>query len=209
MFEFDAILNAFFTLLVTIDPVGLVPIFIGVTVGMTSSERLSVAIRACSIAFGLLVLFLVAGQIILDTLGITIHAFRVAGGLLLFYIAFEMVFGVRQERKEEASKTAITKDHIANIAVFPLALPMIAGPGAISATILLSTQFDAAWEWRGILVLVIGFVISLVLLAFIASELLNKYLGNTGRMILTRLLGVLLAALSVQFVIDGVKALVI
>ena len=127
----------------------------------------------------------------------------------MFYIAFEMVFGVRQARKEQATKTAITKDHIANIAVFPLALPMIAGPGAISATILLSTQFEAAWEWRGILILVIGFVICLVLFAFVASELLNKYLGSSGRMILTRLLGVLLAALSVQFVIDGVKALVV
>jgi multiple antibiotic resistance protein len=208
MFEFDAVLNAFFTLFVTIDPVGLAPIFIGITVGMTRQERLSVALRACIIAMGLMVLFLFAGQIILDTLGITIHAFRVAGGLLLFYTAFEMVFGARQERKEKTSETAITKDQIANLAVFPLALPLIAGPGAISATILLATQFGGSWEWTGVLLLVIGFVLLLVFLSFIASELLSKYLGNTGRMIMTRLLGVLLAALSVQFVIDGIKALV-
>lgn len=208
MFEFDTILNAFFTLFVTIDPVGLAPIFIGITVGMTKEARQSVALRACIIAMGLMVLFLVAGQVILNTLGITIHAFRVAGGLLLFYTAFEMVFGARQERKEKTSEIAITKDQIANMAVFPLALPLIAGPGAISATILLSTQYESSWEWRGILFLVIAFVILLVFLAFIASEVLSKYLGNTGRMILTRLLGVLLAALSVQFVIDGVKALV-
>ena len=208
MFEFDNILNAFFTLFVTIDPVGLAPIFIGVTVGMSAQQRKSVAMRACIIALGLMVLFLLAGQIILDTLGITIHAFRVAGGLLLFYTAFEMVFGARQERKEKTTETAISQDHIENLAVFPLALPLIAGPGAISATILLSTQFENSWEWRGVLFLVIAFVILLVFLAFIASELLSKYLGNTGRMIMTRLLGVLLAALSVQFVIDGVKALV-
>jgi len=208
MFEFDAILNAFFTLLVTIDPVGLAPIFIGITVGMTKFERRSLALRSCIIALGLMVLFLVAGQLILDTLGITIHAFRVAGGLLLFYTAFEMVFGARQERKKKTTETAISKDQIANLAVFPLALPLIAGPGAISATILLSTQFESSWEWRGVLFAVITFVILLVYIAFIASELLSKYLGNTGRMIMTRLLGVLLAALSVQFVIDGVKALV-
>ncbi len=208
MFELDAILNAFFTLFVTIDPVGLAPIFIGITVGMTRQERLSVAMRACIIAMGLMMLFLLAGQVILDTLGITIHAFRVAGGLLLFYTAFEMVFGARQERKEKTSETAITKDQIANLAVFPLALPLIAGPGAISATILLATQFGGSWEWTGVLLLVIAFVLLLVFLSFIASELLSKYLGNTGRMIMTRLLGVLLAALSVQFVIDGIKALV-
>ena len=208
MFEFDSILNAFFTLFVTIDPVGLAPIFIGVTVGMSKQQRRSVALRACVIAMGLMVLFLLAGQIILDTLGITIHAFRVAGGLLLFYTAFEMVFGARQKRKEETTETAISQDQIANLAVFPLALPLIAGPGAISATILLSTQFESSFEWRGVLLAVIAFVILLVYLAFIASELLSKYLGNTGRMIMTRLLGVLLAALSVQFVIDGVKALV-
>lgn len=208
MFEFDSILNAFFTLFVTIDPVGLAPIFIGVTVGMSTKQRKAVALRACIIALGLMVLFLLAGQIILDTLGITIHAFRVAGGLLLFYTAFEMVFGARQERKEKTTETAISQDQIENLAVFPLALPLIAGPGAISATILLSTQFESSWEWRGVLFLVIAFVILLVFIAFIASELLSKYLGNTGRMIMTRLLGVLLAALSVQFVIDGVKALV-
>jgi multiple antibiotic resistance protein len=208
MFEIDAILNAFFTLFVTIDPVGLAPIFIGLTVGMTRQERFSVALRACIIAMGLMVLFLLAGQTILDTLGITIHAFRVAGGLLLFYTAFEMVFGARQERKEKTSETAITRDQLANLAVFPLALPLIAGPGAISATILLATQFNGSWEWTGMLLLVIAFVILLVFLAFLASEFLSKYLGVTGRMILTRLLGVLLAALSVQFVIDGIKALV-
>ena len=208
MFEFDAILNAFVTLFVTIDPIGLAPIFLGITEGMNRSQRLSVGIRGNLIALFILVLFLAAGQSILDTLGITIHAFRVAGGLLLFYLAFEMVYGTRQERKAETTEKAITLDQIANIAVFPLALPLIAGPGAISATILLASEQDGSWEWRLTLIGVIVAILLMVQIAFIAAELIDKYLGNTGRMILTRLLGVLLAALSVQFVVDGLTALV-
>ena len=207
MAQFDAILNAFITLFVTIDPIGLAPLFLGLTDGMTRRQRYAVGIRGSLIAFVLLILFLFAGNAILDKLGITIHAFRVAGGLLLFYIAFEMVFGTRQERKENSSREAITKDHIANIAVFPLALPLIAGPGAISAAILLSTQQSGSLEWQFILAGVIAAIILLVLLSFMAAELIDRYLGHTGRMILTRLLGVLLAALSVQFVVDGLKAL--
>jgi len=208
MFEFDVIINAFVTLFVTIDPLGLAPIFLAVTDGMTTQQRRSTGIRACIISLCLLTIFILVGQLVLDTLGITIQAFRVAGGLLLFYIAFEMVFGVRQERKEKTSKLAITKDQIANIAVFPLALPLIAGPGAISATILLSSNGGGTWEWNGLLWLVMVSVLLLVYIAFYAAELIDKYLGNTGRMILTRLLGVLLAALSVQFVVDGLLALV-
>ena len=203
----DAILNAFVTLFVTIDPIGLAPVFLGITAGMTRPERYAVAIRASIIAFGLLTLFLFAGQVILDTLGITIHAFRVAGGLLLFYTAFEMIYGSRNERKQETSEVAIKEDRIANLAVFPLALPLIAGPGAVSATILLASGMNS---WEGYLVMIgiiIGIMI-LVLLSFMAAEFIDKYLGKTGRNIMTRLLGVLLAALSVQFVVDGVTALV-
>ena len=203
---FDAILNAFVTLFVTMDPIGLAPIFLGLTVGMSRRERYAVAARASVIAFFLLTLFLVAGTTILNVMGITIQAFRVAGGLLLFYTAFEMVFERRQQRKEKASERAITKDQIANIAVFPLAIPLMSGPGAISATILLSTEMP---DWEGHIVLtgVILFISVLCMLAFVAAEFIDKYLGDTGRMILTRLLGVLLAALSVQFVVDGLKAL--
>ena len=203
----DAIINAIVTLFVTIDPIGLAPIFLGITAGMSRSERYAVGVRATIIAFGLLTLFLFAGQIILDTLGITIHAFRVAGGLLLFYTAFEMIYGSRNERKQETSEQAIKVDQITNLAVFPLALPLIAGPGAVSATILLASGMN---NWEGYLVMVaiiIGIMV-LVLLSFMAAEFIDKYLGKTGRNIMTRLLGVLLAALSVQFVVDGISALV-
>ena len=207
MLDFDIILNAFVTLFVTIDPPGLAPIFLALTAGMNRTERYSVALRGVVIAFVVLVAFALFGIVVLDTMGITIHAFRVAGGLLLFYIAFEMVFEKRQERHEKSSRTAITKDQIANIAAFPLAIPLIAGPGAISATILLATDLGHDWQPMLLLLGVIVLVLLLVLVAFVAAEFIDKYLGTTGRTILTRLLGVLLAALAVQFVADGALAL--
>ena len=204
---FDAIINAFVTLFVTIDPPGLAPLFLALTGGMNRDQRKSVALRASAIALGVMFAFVLVGSAILTVLGITLPAFRVAGGLLLFYIAFEMIFEKRQERHEKTSERAITRDHIANIAVFPLAIPLIAGPGAISAAILLSTEFGSGWVGSAMLLLILAAVMALVLGAFVLAERIDKYLGLTGRSILTRLLGVLLAALSVQFVADGVKAL--
>lgn len=204
----DTLFNAFVTLLVTIDPPGLAPLFLALTGGMSRAERFSVASRATIIGTAVLLAFLFTGSTVLSALGITLPAFRVAGGLLLFYIAFEMIFEKRQERHERTSRRAVSRDHIANIAAFPLAVPLIAGPGSISATILLSQQFAAqpwGWVW---LVAIACLVMAIVLLAFVLADRIDKYLGATGRTILSRLLGLLLAALSVQFVADGVKALI-
>ena len=110
MLHFDSLLNAFVTLMVTIDPPGLAPIFLALTQGMTRPERLSAALRGTVIAFVVLLMFLLIGSAVLETLGITIHAFRVAGGLLLFYISFEMIFEKRQQRHEKTSERAITSD---------------------------------------------------------------------------------------------------
>ena len=203
---FDTVFNAFVTILVTIDPPGLAPLFLALTPGMTRAQRMQVAIRASIIGLGVLALFAVAGSAILAIFGITLPAFRVAGGLLLFYIAFEMIFERRQERKEKSADTAITKDHIRNIAAFPLAIPLIAGPGAISATVLLSGSFPTP-TGHLILVAIIAACIVLTWLTFVAAERVDGFLGETGRSILTRLLGVILAALAVQFVADGIKAL--
>lgn len=209
--SFDLILNAIVTLFVTIDPIGNAPLFLGLTVGLSRADRRAVAIRGVVVAYAILTLFAITGTAVLDAMGITINAFRVAGGLLLFYTAFEMIYEKRQERKEEVSKSAV-KDHIANIAVFPLAIPLLAGPGTISATILLSSEFSQAtpsnaWIGTVILLAVVFAMMVLTALVLIAAELLDKYIGNTGKMILTRLLGVLLAALSVQYVADGGMAL--
>ena len=145
------------------------------------------------------------GNGILGLLGISIGAFRIAGGLLLFWIAFEMIFEKRNERKEKTGEAAITRDHIHNIAVFPLALPLIAGPGAISATILLSGSFSSTID-RAQLILVIAFCLAILFAALVIAERIDRFLGVTGRAILTRLLGVILAALAVQFVVDGIKS---
>lgn len=151
-------------------------------------------------------LFAIAGASILSVFGITLPAFRVAGGFLLFFIAFEMVFEKRQDRKEKISDVAITRDHIHNLAAFPLAIPLIAGPGAISATVLLSGSFQG-WAAQMTLVAIILACLLATYLVFVLAERIDGMLGQTGRSILTRLLGVILAALAVQFVADGVKAL--
>ena len=204
--SFDALFNAFVTILVTIDPPGLAPLFLALTGGMSRAERMQVAVRASVIGLAVLALFAVAGAAILAVFGITLPAFRVAGGLLLFYIAFEMIFERRQERKEKSADTAITKDHIRNIAAFPLAIPLIAGPGAISATVLLSGSLPGPGGHLA-MVVIIALCIGLTWLTFVAAERIDGFLGETGRSILTRLLGVILAALAVQFVADGIKAL--
>ena len=201
----ETLINALTTLLVTLDPPGLAPVFLALTVGMTRDQRSQVALRGSIIAFGILAVFALFGLAILNLLGISLGAFRIAGGLLLFWISFEMIFEKRQERKEKTSEIAITKDHLHNLAVFPLALPLIAGPGAISATVLLAGSMKTTVEMV-VLILILAFAMALVYAALIVSERMDRFLGNTGRAILTRLLGVILAALAVQFVVDGVKS---
>ncbi|MFK4823238.1 MarC family protein [Paenochrobactrum sp. BZR 588] len=203
----DTILSALVTLLVTIDPPGLAPLFLALTPGMNRQARNQVAKRATIIGFILLTIFAIAGAQIMSLFGISIGAFRVAGGLLLFWIAFEMIFEKRTERKEKSAEVAITKDHIHNIAAFPLAIPLIAGPGAISAVILLSDGFHAPVE-RSMLIVVILACMAITYVTLLLAERVDRFLGETGRSILTRLLGVILAALAVQFVADGVKSLI-
>ncbi len=201
----DMLVNALTTMLVTLDPPGLAPVFLGLTMGMTGVQRREVAARGALIAFGILAVFALFGAGVLGLLGISIGAFRIAGGLLLFWISFEMVFEKRQQRKERTSQTAITIDHMRNIAVFPLAIPLIAGPGAISATVLLAGSFTNALD-RVLLIGVIAFIMLVLYATLLLAEKLDRFLGVTGRAILTRLMGVLLAALSIQFVVDGIKS---
>ena len=203
---YDTLLNAFVTLLVTIDPPGLAPLFLALTGGMTRAERLQVASRASIIGFVVIAVFAVAGAAILSLFGITLPAFRVAGGLLLFWIAFEMIFERRQERKNRSADTAVTIDHIRNIAAFPLAIPLIAGPGAISATVLLSGSPGTALGTL-LLLAILAACILITFVVLVLADRIDGFLGETGRSILTRLLGVILAALAVQFVADGIKAL--
>ena len=203
----DAVTAAFVTLFVTIDPAGLAPIFLGLTAGMSPAQRAEVAVRGTLAALDILVFFALAGTAVLDLFGITIHAFRIAGGLLLFTIAFEMIFERRQERQQRSATRAITADEVHNTAIFPLAIPLIAGPGAISATILLSVQFGGV-TMRALLLGIVTVSLAVTYLTLLLAQRIERYLGPTGRTVLTRLLGVILAALAVQFVADGVLAFV-
>ncbi len=210
----DYILNAFATLFVTIDPVGLAPLVLALTAGARPDMRRAVAIRASVIAFLVLITFAFTGAGILNFLGISMPAFRIAGGLLLFWIAFEMVFEKPKSGSgDKGAHADVAVGHpqtigedIRHLAVFPIAIPFLAGPGAISATILLSAQAHDPLT-MATLVLIIAAIIGLSFAIFLAADRIDRYLGDTGRNVLTRLLGVLLAALAVQFVADGIKAI--
>ena len=194
------LITAFATLFVVIDPPGLVPMFIALTVGMSSERRAAMARRACIIATVLLMLFGLAGETVLGFIGISMPAFRIAGGILLFLTALDMLFERRTQRREGQHADP---DH--DPSVFPLATPLIAGPGAIATMILLVGQSGPGW---GGTAAVIGLLLVMMLstyLFLLASPPLERLLGRTGTIVITRLLGMLLAALSVQFVIDGIR----
>ncbi|MBV8791906.1 MAG: MarC family protein [Pseudolabrys sp.] len=201
---FDFLVSALVTLTVVADPIGLVPTFLGITHGLPQSARRSVALRASVIAAAILAGTAVIGDWLLRTMGISLPAFRIAGGLLLFSIASEMVFGLRTERQSRAAEQAI-EEHVRNVAAFPLAIPLMAGPGAITATVLLAGRATGDFQKSGLLLCVIAIVLALCFAIFLFAARISKLLGNTGNMVLSRLLGVLLAALAVQFVIDGAR----
>ncbi|MBP0615370.1 MarC family protein [Jiella mangrovi] len=203
---FDVLLNGFTTLFVILDPLGLIPLFLALTPGASSQARSKIALRASIIAFAILALFGLTGLALLEVLGITLGAFRLAGGLFLFWIGFELVFEKRSERKQKSASQAIDEQDSGDVAAFPLAIPLMAGPGAISAVILLSGNLPGVVGKAALLAVV--FAAMLVTFAFLAiAHRLDRFLGATSRAVISRLLGVLLAALAVQFVADGAAAL--
>jgi multiple antibiotic resistance protein len=200
----EYIISALVTLVVVVDPVGLVPTFLAVTHGLPSSARRQIAGRACIIAGAILAGTALAGDWLLAKLGITIPAFRIAGGLLLFAVASEMVFGVRIGRQSKEAEEALD-EQVRNIAAFPLAIPLMAGPGAITATLLLAGQAGGKPLLLGSLIGVVAVVCALCVGVFLFAVRIDRLLGITGNVVASRLLGVLLASLAVQFVIDGVR----
>jgi multiple antibiotic resistance protein len=200
------LVSAFVTLVIVLDPLGLVPTFLAVTHGLPRPARRQVALRASLIAACVLAGTALIGARLLEALGISIAAFRIAGGLLLFSIASEMVFGLRIQRQSETAEEAL-EEHVRNMAAFPLAIPLMAGPGAITAVVLLSGRAGSDLALLAGLITVAALGVGLCLLAFLAATRIEKFLGITGNVVLSRLLGVLLAALAVQFVVDGVRAI--
>lgn len=198
----DAFVTAFVTLFLVIDPIGLLPFFLALTSDNTSKERLAIAVRATAIGALVLVLFTIAGDAILTGIGIGMPAFRIAGGLLLFLTAVEMLFAKRAQRREDQAI-----DERPDPSVFPLAIPLIAGPGAIAAAILLAGTGPDRVESTLITLAATAAVLVLVFALFLLSTPIKRLLGQIGVQVITRVLGLLLAALAVQFVVDGLRGL--
>lgn len=204
MIDTAFLITAFVTMFVVIDPIGLAPLFVALTAGMSRRRRIAIALRATGIGMALLIVFALAGETILTFIGISMPAFRIAGGILLFLTALDMLFERRTARREETADHGAEDDPGDDPSVFPLAIPLIAGPGAIASVILLTGQ-NPGWVGLGLTLGVTACVMLLVLALFLASHLLERALGKTGITVVTRLLGMLLAALSVQFVLDGLR----
>ena len=199
-------ISALLTLFVVVDPIGLAPTFVAVTHGLPRKARTSVAVRASVIAGAILIGAALIGNWLLTTLAISLAAFRIAGGLLLFSIASEMVLGVRLRREGQTAEQAI-EEHVRNVAAFPLAIPLMAGPGAITATVLLAGRAEGNLLLIGVLFAVVALVVGCCLAVFTFAMRISRYLGMTGNIVLSRLLGVLLAALAVQYVVDGIRSI--
>jgi multiple antibiotic resistance protein len=204
----DELFVGLVTLLVTIDPVGLIPAYLSLTRGLDWRERNGVAARASIVAFIVLGFFVLAGSWVLRWLEISLAAFRISGGLLLFWIAFEMVFEKRAAREQQRADVARDKDRVRDVAAVPLGIPLMAGPGAITAVILLASRGDGHALAYAALLGLIGIVMGVCYAVFLASARLAHLLGETGQHVLSRMLGVLLSALAVQFVADGLRAMI-
>lgn len=201
----EAALIAFTTFYATIGPQDVAAVFAALTVKNTSAERRRLAVKATLIAAVVLLVFAAIGKPLLSYLGISLAAFRTAGGILLLLIALDLVFarisGGTSTTKEEEAEAAVRDD----ISVFPLATPLIAGPGAIGATILLIADAQNEPVQIAIVVAALLTVLALALAMMLLAAQLQKVLGATGAHVLSRIFGVLLAALAVQFLFDGIR----
>ena len=202
--DIQAYITGFVSLFVIIDPIGLIPLFASLTQGQTTHARLKIGLRAVSISFAILTLFGLLGDDVLTFLGISMPAFRIAGGMLLFLTALEMLFAKRSKRREENTSASDFDSH-EDPSVFPLATPLIAGPGSMTTMILLVDQTSSFTEVF-VIELVMLLVLAIALAFFAITSTLEQLLGPTGINVVTKIMGMLLAALSVQFVLDGITA---
>lgn len=201
----ELFVSAFITLFVVIDPIGCAPIYASMTTGASAHQRRTMAIRAVAIAAAILLAFALYGKQFLASLGIELDSFRIAGGIMLFLIALDMVFEKRTQRREDRAQKIMETPEVEDVSVFPIAMPMIAGPGSIATVMLLMARVDGM-EQRLVVLAATGVTLLLMLAALLAAGPLMALLGKKIEAVITRLLGVLLAALAVQFVIDGLSA---
>lgn len=200
----DIVLSAFVTLFIVVDPIGVAWLFASLIHDADPRMRRRMASQAVVLSGIILLVFYVSGDVLLRWMGISLPAFKIAGGILLLLLAIDMVFARQSGLRSTTAGEAYEAEHKKDISVFPLAFPMIAGPGAITSMLLLSgNAHDSRVYWLPVTILVIVLVITLLCLLFAAR--LNRLLGQTGANVISRLLGLILAALAVQFVIDGIK----
>ena len=197
--------SAFVTFFVVIDPPGCAPIFASLTKGADAAHRRAMAVRSVMVAALILLSFAIFGEAFLHALGISLDAFRIAGGIMLFLIALEMVFERRTERRETRAEEVMASPEHDDISIFPMAIPMIAGPGSIASAMLLMSRTDGLPASLVVLG-ALGSILLLTLVALLIAGPLMKLLGYKVEAMITRLLGVILAALAAQFVIDGIRA---
>jgi multiple antibiotic resistance protein len=200
----ELFVSAFVTFFVIIDPPGCAPIFAGLTRDTPAAHRFGMAWRSVAIASGILVFFGLLGEDLLSALGVSLAAFRIAGGIMLFLIALEMVFEKRQHRRETRAQEVNSDPEHDDISVFPMAIPMIAGPGSIASVMLLVARSQGVEETATVFA-ALAAVLVLTLIALLAAGPLMRLIGHKLEAMLTRLLGVILAALAAQFVIDGIS----
>jgi|TARA_R110000772_G_scaffold72505_18_gene158193 multiple antibiotic resistance protein len=201
----ELFISSFITFFVVIDPPGCAPIYASLTSSVPPRDRRIMAIRAIFVAAIILLVFALFGEQMLGALGISLDSFRIAGGIMLFLIALEMVFEKRTERREDRAQEIIEQPEIEDVSIFPMAMPMIAGPGSIAAVMLLTSQNDGI-DNAMVILGALGAVLLLTLAGLIAAGPLMRILGNKVEAVITRVLGVLLGALAVQFVVDGLIA---
>ncbi|WP_375403158.1 MarC family protein [uncultured Sphingomonas sp.] len=199
----ELFVSAFLTFFVVIDPPGCAPIYAGLTKGVAAAHRRAMAMRAVLYAALILLVFALFGEDLLRGLGIELASFRIAGGIMLFLIALEMVFERRTQRREDRA-AQLAADEVEDVSVFPMAMPMIAGPGSIASVMLLMARNDGL-ERSLVILAALASILLLTLAALLAAGPIMRLLGARIEAVITRLLGVLLAALAVQFVIDGLQ----
>jgi multiple antibiotic resistance protein len=197
-------ISSLITFFVVIDPPGCAPIYAGLSAGASTLQKRAMAMRAVGVAAAILFVFALFGEALLKGLGISLASFRIAGGIMLFLIALEMVFEKRTERREDRAAKVANDPEVEDVSIFPMAMPMIAGPGSIASVMLLMSR-NSGIERSAVVLGAMVTILLLTLVALLAAGPIMRILGAKIEAVITRLLGVLLAALAVQFVLDGLS----
>ena len=197
-------ISSLITFFVVIDPPGCAPIYAGLSAGASTVQKRAMAMRAVGVAAAILFVFALFGEALLKGLGISLASFRIAGGIMLFLIALEMVFEKRTERREDRAAKVASDPEVEDVSIFPMAMPMIAGPGSIASVMLLMSR-NSGLERSAVVLGAMVTILLLTLVALLAAGPIMRILGAKIEAVITRLLGVLLAALAVQFVLDGLS----